>query len=219
MYIEYACYDYSLSDDEIKNNINSAIKMGAENIGLFYSGSSSFIKSILDDHPNVKLSCPIDYPYGLSDSKSRLFITSQLVKSGLHTLDLVVPAKFIANRKYDKLRDDIKNNLLICQENNINLRYILEYRVFNHETLAKTCQIFKSLGIEYVLPSTGHMIDDINDNLIAAKYLNTKSEIKVICNGNIWTNKQVENLKNSGVYGVRLHYLSSLEFFVKNNKI
>jgi deoxyribose-phosphate aldolase len=219
MYIEYACYDYSLSDDEIKNNINSAIKMGAENIALFYSGSTTFIKSVLDDHPNVKISCPVDYPYGLLDSKSRLFVVSQLAKSGVNSIDLVVPAKFIANRKYDKLRDDIKNNLLVCQENNINLRYILEYRVFNHETLAKTCQILKGLGIEYVFPSTGHMIDDINDNIIAAKYLHTKSEIKVICNGNMWVPKHVDNLKNSGVYGVRAHYLSSLDFFIKNKKI
>lgn len=215
MYLEYACYDYSLSDEEIKKKLSSAIKMGVENISLFYPGSSVLIKSFLDNNPEIKIFCPIDYPYGLSDSKSRLFTITQLAKSGIYGIDMVVPSRFISNRKYDKLRDDIKNNLLVCRENNISLRYILEYRVFNHETLAKTCQIFTDLGIEYVLPSTGHMIDDISDNLIASKYLNTKSGIKVICNGNIWTEKQVENLKNSGVYGVRFHYLSSLELFIK----
>ena len=219
MYLEYACYDYSLSDEEIKKNLTSAAQLGVENIALFYSGSSSLLKSFLEEYPQVKIYCPVDYPYGLADSKSRLFITTQLAKSGIAGIDMVVPAKFIANRKYDKLRDDIKNNLLVCQENNVTLRYILEYRVFNHETLAKTCQIFKSLGIDYAFPSTGHMIDDINDNLIAAKYLHTKSEIKVICNGNIWTQKQIDNLKNSNIYGVRVHYLSSLELFNKNNKL
>lgn len=218
MHIEYACYDYSLSDEEIKANITSAVQMGIEHISLFHPVSSS-IKNFLDGNPNLKIYCPVDYPYGLSDSKSRLFMTSQLAKSGINGIDLVVPAKFIVNRKYDKLRDDIKNNLLVCQEHNIQLRYILEYRVFNHETLAKTCQILKSLGVEHVLPSTGHMIDDINDNIIAANYLTSKSTIKVICNGNIWTSKQADNLKNSGVYGVRMHYLSVLEFFLKNNKV
>jgi deoxyribose-phosphate aldolase len=138
-------------------------------------------------------------------------------KAGATGVDIMVPAKFISNRKYDKLRDDIKNNMLACQENNLSVRYILEYRVFNHETLAKTCQIFKTLGIDYVFPSTGHMIDDIHDNLIASKYLMAKSQIKTIANGNIWTEKHAESVKLADIYGVRLHHIPSLELFLKNH--
>lgn len=217
MYIEYACYDYSLSDDEIKTSISNVLKLGIKNIATHYS-NLNLLKSLAQEH-DIKFSCPIDYPYGLSDSKSRLFLANQAIKSGASSLDIVIPAKPIVNRKYDKLRDDIRSTSEICKENNVDLRYILEYRVFNHETLAKACQIFKSLGVSTVLPSTGHLIDDINDNIIAAKYLSSKSEISVICNGNIWTSKQVENIKNSGVYGVRLHYLASLELFNKNKTV
>jgi hypothetical protein len=61
------------------------------------------------------------------------------------------------------------------------------------------------------------MIDDVNDNIIAAKYLSSKSEIQTIINGNIWTSKHAEVIKNSGFYGVRLHHLASLRLFTKNN--
>lgn len=215
MYIEYACYDYSLSDDEVKANITSAINLGVKNLSIHYA-YISLIKQIISSSPTLSISSPIDYPYGLSDSKIRISGIENAAKAGVSTIDMTVPAKFIANRKYDKLRDDIKNNLLICQQNNLILRYILEYRVFNHETLAKTCQILKNLGVEYVLPSSGHMIDDINDNLIASKYLMAKSNINVVCNGNIWTEKQAELVKSSNVYGVRLHYISALQLFIKN---
>lgn len=216
MHIEYACYDYSLSDEEIKNIVTKVIKYNIDTISTFHN-NLYLIKNLIEKKINI--SCPIDYPYGQSDIKSRNFCLSQAIKAGASTIDMVAPSKYIANRKYDKLREDVKNNLEICQANNIDLRYLLEYRVFNHETLAKTCQILKSFGINTVIPSTGHLIDDINDNIIASKYLSSKSDISVICSGNIWTTKQIENFKNSGIYGIRLYYLSSLELFEKNKTI
>lgn len=214
MHIEYACYDYSLSDEEIKQNIAAAIRLGVKNIAI-HTAHLPVIKNIVTELP-INISSPVDYPYGLSDAKIRLMGIANAAKNGANTIDMVIPAKYITNRKYDKLRDDIKTNLTMCQENNLILRYILEYRVFNHETLAKTCQIIKTLGIEYILPATGHMIDDINDNLIASKYLMAKSHINTICNGNIWTEKHVQSIKTSDVYGVRLHYIPSLELFLQN---
>jgi deoxyribose-phosphate aldolase len=214
MYLEYACYDYSLSDEELKNNISQAIKLGVKNISVHYL-HLPILKSILGEMP-INISCPIDYPYGLSDPKIRLMSIASAAKNGATIVDMVIPAKCISNRKYDKLRDDIKNNLTFCQENNLIIRYILEYRVFNHETLAKTCQILKTLGIDCAIPSTGHMIDDINDNLIAAKYLMAKSQINIITNGNIWSQKHIDSIKGSGVYGARFHYLPALELFLQN---
>jgi deoxyribose-phosphate aldolase len=215
MYIEYACYNYALSDEELKHNFTLAIKLGIKNIATFHMHLPA-IKALTEEL-SLNISCPIDYPYGMSDSKTRSTAINAAAKAGATCVDIMVPAKFISNRKYDKLRDDIKNNLTICQENNLVARYILEYRVFNHETLAKTCQILKTLGIEYIFPASGHMIDDINDNLIAAKYLMAKSDIKVITNGNIWTAKHSDNIKLADIYGIRLHHVPSLELFLKNN--
>jgi len=215
MYIEYACYDYSLSDDEIKNNLNFVAKLGIKNISIFPIYIQS-IKSLIDEF-DLKISCPVDYPFGISDSKIRSASTLTAIKSGASTIDMVAPAKLITNRKYDKIRDDIKNNITICQDNNTQLRYIIEYRVFNHEILAKISTILKSLNIEYILPSTGYMLDDINDNIIACKYLMAKSQIKTITNANIWTEKHIQNIKLANIYGIRFHNIHSLQLFSKNN--
>lgn len=216
MYIEYACYDHTLSDEQIKTNITTAVKFGIKNIAT-YSNNLPLIKNLFPDLSTLSFSCPIDFPCGTSDLKSRNLMVSQAIKAGANTIDLVIPSKYIVNRKYDKLREDIKSNLAICNEAGVELRYILEYRVFNHETLAKTCQILKTLQVQSVFPATGNMIDDVNDNIIAAKYLSSKSEIQTIINGNIWTTKHAETIKNSGSYGVRLHHLASLRLFIKNN--
>jgi deoxyribose-phosphate aldolase len=216
MYIEYACYDPTITDEDFKKTLSTLIeKYNIKNIATFHTNIIT-IKSL---KKNIDISCPIDYPYGILDSKTRIFAISQAIKAGASTIDLVAPAKYISNRKYDKLRDDIKTSLELCEQENIKLRYILEYRTFNHETLSKVCQILKSFNINEVLPSTGQFIDDIYDNIIAAKYLTMKSNISVICNGNIWIQKHIDTLKNANIYGVRVQNLASLELFNKNSVI
>jgi deoxyribose-phosphate aldolase len=210
MYIEFACLDYSLTETDLQNKIKYAVDNGIKNICSF-SYSINLIKSI---DPEIKIFCPVDFPYGILDTKNRNNIISSLIKNNIAGIDLVIPTKIISNRKYEKLRDDIRSNIEICKNNGLELRYMLEYRVYSHEILAKICQILKDLGIDTILPSTGIMLDDINDNLIACNFLNTKSNIQVICNGNIYTEKHVKNIKKGDLYGVRLHHTNSIGLFL-----
>lgn len=220
IYTEYACLDYSLNEAESIKNIIEAIKYGVTNISVL-PYTLSTVKS-LDEIKNkdLNISCPVDFPYGVSDLKTRSFSVSNLCKSHnniLKTIDLFIPTKVITNRKYDKFRDDIKTNLETCNEFDIKLRYILEYRIYNHEVLAKVCQILMDYGIDTVLPSSGTMIDDINDNLIACNFLMNKSKIKTITTGNIYNQKQINNIiKMKELYGVRLSNIHNLYMFIEH---
>lgn len=219
MHIEYACLDYSLTEIEVQSNIEYAIKNSITNIVL-HPYSIGPIKNL---HPNLNIACELDYPYGLSDIKSRNFMVEQACKTGVSTIDIVTPNKILTNRKYDKLREDIRSNLAICKEHSVSLRYILEYRVFSHEVLAKVCQILKTFDINTVLPSSGIFLDDINDNLIVCSFLNTKSKIDVISNGNIYTAKQIQSALTGPNTGLRLYYKNSIDLYTqynnKNNQI
>lgn len=216
--IEYACYDYSINEHETQENILKAIEYGANSISVL-PYSLSTIKNISKiDSNNINVSCAIDFPYGLSDFKSRIFMATQVVKQkhDIKFLDIVIPTKAVTNRKYDKLREEIKNLIEICFTHNIGIRYILEYRVYSHEVLAKICQIFREFGLETVFPSSGIMIDNIDDNLIACNFLSTKSDIKAICTANIYNPNHVRSIKNmTNLDGVRFFYLSGLQLFNK----
>ena len=217
--IEYAAYDYSLNEAEILKNLEKAIELGANSISVF-SYSLNTIKNLEEiiKQKNIAVSCVIDFPYGLADPKSRMFAASQIVKqkNNIQYLDIVIPTKAISNRKYDKLREEIKNLIELCSENYIEIRYILEYRVFSHEVLAKVCQILKEFGLNTVLPSTGIMIDNIDDNLIACNFLTVKSQVKTICTGNIFNEKQAKLVKKMvDLQGVRFFYHHPLELFNK----
>lgn len=215
MQLEYACYDVAINEDEVKKNIQNAVQYNPYCISV-HPYSLSSVKSLIPE--NIKLSCAIDYPMGLTDVATRNQIVQQVAKNNqVSIIDLNIPSKLIVNRKYDKFREDIKLNSETCKQHNVELRYVLEYRVFSHEILAKLCQILKTFDIGHVFPASGFLLDDINDNIIAAKYLIAKSGMKVICNGNVWTKQQVENVRKSGVSGLRVSNIPSLELAAKNN--
>ena len=217
-HIEYACYDYSINENEAQENITKAIDLGAQAISVSYFTLSTLKNIPKIESRNTGVSCSIDFPYGLSDSKSRIFMATQAIKQkqDIKFLDVMIPTKIITNRKYDKFRDEIKNLLELCSPNNIQIRYILEYRVYNHEVIAKVCQILQEFGINTVFPSTGMMIDNIEDNLIACNFLMTKTGIKTICTGNLYTHSHVKSVKNmTNLHGIRFFYLSGLELFNK----
>jgi deoxyribose-phosphate aldolase len=214
MYTQYAIYNQSLSDEELKAEIDALIKFNINEISIF-GNHIPIVKTIDNTGSVVKFSTVLDFPYGSSDTKSRNCLVGNVVKSGVSIIYLPIQSRFVVNRRYDKIREDIKTNKSICDEAGVELRYCLEYRVFNHEILAKVCQILKTMDIGIITPSSGMMIDDISDNLIACEYLNKKSGIHCICTGNLWKSDQLTNAINSKVYGIRFMNQSSLNLYNK----
>jgi len=211
MYTQYAIYNQSLSDDELKLEVESVKKYKISEISLF-SNYLPILKNI-ENTNQYKLSTVLDFPYGSLDTKSRNVLVSNVAKSGINIIYLPIQSRYVVNRRYDRIREDIKSNKDICDELGIELRYSLEYRVFNHEILAKICQILKVMNVSTITPSSGMMLDDISDNLIACEYLNKKSEINCICTGNIWKNDQIQTTIKSKVYGIRFSNIFSLELY------
>ena len=98
------------------------------------------------------------------------------------------------------------------------IRYILEYRQFTYELLYKIAQILLDFNIKTIYPSSGHFLDDISDNILAAALINKRvPEINIVSNGNIWNNDHIKLVKNSKLYGLRVNSLNALELLSKEN--
>jgi deoxyribose-phosphate aldolase len=215
MYIEYAYYDLSSNEAETKQNINQAIKLGVQNLSVL----PSYVKMAKSITQNLLVSCPIDYPLGVLDLKSRISAVEGAIKNGVDIVDVVCPAYPLCHRKYDKFREDIKNLKDLCDYNKIQLRYFLEYRIYSYDLLYKIAQVLLEFDVNICFPSTGHLLDDINDNLIATAMINKKTEkINMIINGNVWNSSQVNLIFKSKPYGIRLNSINSLQLILENSK-
>ncbi len=218
MIIEYSVYDIAISDEELKKNLNQVVTYNPSIISVL-PANIKLAKNIISSstHNNIKVSTCIDYPLGILDTKTRNLAIESSIKSGAEVVAICAQSYFFCNRKYDKFREDIKSNLEICSQNNVKLRYFLEYRVFTYELLYRVSQILLDLGIDTIYPSTGYLLDDINDNLVATALINKKVSINIICNGNIWNNSQINNISKSKIHGIKVNSINALDLLNQNN--
>lgn len=211
--IEYATFDIAANEQEFKETLTKIHKYPISILAVLPYYIKCAKSTISQD---IAVACPIDYPCGILDIKSRVMATESAIKAGANIIDVVVPSHYLSNRKYDKFREDVKNIKAITDQYKISLRYILEYRVYSYELLYRICQILIDYDIETVLPSTGFGLDEIADNIIAAALINKKlPALKIVCNGNIWTDKHVELIQKANLPSIRVNSANALELLYK----
>ena len=213
MITEFSIYDLATSDEELKE-IFKSISLLRPNTVCVFLHHIKLAKNLLPG--TIKISTPIDYPLGTSDTKTRLSLIETAIKQGVDIVNVVAQPYHLCNRKYEKFRDDIKQINELCQKSNIELRYILEYRIFTYELLYKIAQILLTNGIKTIYPSTGYLLDDINDNIIATVLINKKVPINIISNGNVWNIDQINNINKSSLYGIKINSINALNLLQKN---
>lgn len=218
MYIDFAINTTDINDTEAKNLSLEIIKYPINSITVPYYLLKTIKQSVSASNKQIALSCFIDYPLGISDLKTRLFSVEQASKNGISAIDISMPQNLAANRKYNKIREDIKCIKEFCDTNTIEIRYILEYRFFDHHCLKKICEIFDEAGIKYVYPSSGYFLDNLADNILASIFLYQNSkDLCVLCTGNMWLTKHFETINKSGLFGFRTSSVNSLKNFTEFN--
>lgn len=216
MHIDFAIIDTDKNEAEVKtligNILSEPIKLGSITCSYYYIKT---IKSMIGDKI-IPLSCLIDFPSGICDLKTRKTAIEQAYKAGVTTIDIVMPQNLASNRKYDKIREDLKFITEYCVENNIKTRYILEYRTFDHHCLKKMCEILDSFNVRDVFPSTGYFLDNLADNIIASVFLYENSkDINIYVTGNAWTDHHFSIIEKTGLYGIRVFSPFALKSLAK----
>lgn len=214
MITEFSVYDLATSDEELKTILKDIQNINLDTICVFLNHIKLVKNNILN--PNVKISTVIDYPLGISDTKSRVSAVEIAAKHGADIINVVAQPYYLCNRKYDKFRDDIKYLKEACQKHQVELRYILEYRIFTYDLLYRVALILSGAGIETIYPSTGYFLDDINDNILACALINKKVKINIISNGNIWNQDQIQKIYKANLFGIKVNSINALHLLQEN---
>lgn len=203
MHIEYYNINTESKDIDYKNDIDQIVSLPISSI----LGNIHLIKYVQKNYKNLncELGCFIDYPLGANSLNYRTLLIDEAINTtGCDFVVIPIPFYYVINRRYDKFRSDIKNNIELCNSNNTKIRYMLEYRKFDHQLLTKVCKILMENTIDVVYGSTGFFIDNVTDHLIASNYLNSKTGIKTIINANIWKKEQINEIYKNQIYGISL---------------
>jgi deoxyribose-phosphate aldolase len=213
-HIEYALYDLDYNEEEIKQNIEKAISLGVDTISIPYAWTK-YCKSLLKDS-GVIISNAIDYPLGILDTKTRNCAITNAIENGAEKIDVVIQNNYLNNKKYDKIRADIRTNQDICKQHNIPIQYFLEYRIFTHQSLIKACNILLEASIDAVYISTGYMLDNADDNIVASILLEQKTNIKTVFTGDIWNQRHIDILKKNDIQRIRSKTIRGIDLYTRS---
>ena len=209
--IEYINVSHDLTEHELLTTLKTIQTLPSVDTVVLPPYFVKYARGVLGHQKNV--SCLVDFPMGMSDIKSRASLSNFGIKNLANYIDIVVPSNYLTNRKYTKIREDIKHQKEICQ----NVRYILEYRVYNHDYLKKMVEILMDNDIKTVCISTGHALDVLSDSLIASQFLTSQvAGLNTIITANIWNYRHfniIDKISES-IYGIRTSSLYTIQNFI-----
>lgn len=203
MYIEYYNNNIDAKDIDYKQEVDFVTQYPISAL----LGSLHFVKYVKKNYKKIvaKIGCLIDYPLSFNSLENRSLMIKEAINHGCDFVVLPIPFYNIINRKYDRFRSELKIHHDLCIESNISIRYMLEYRKFDHQLLSKVCKILIENNIDTAYMSTGFFLDNIEDNIIASLYLTQKTGIKTIINANIWKKDQLNNIYKNNLYGISIN--------------
>lgn len=208
--IEYGHHDVASNENEVKNILTNVVTYPIDSVSVF-PYYTKLAKIITEN--KCQLGTIIDYPFGLSDTETRVLSVANAISSGANIIQIVSPSSLLCNKKYDKFKKEIEAINNLCVENSVELRYVLEYRIFTSDLLYKLSYILSEHGVGTIYPSTNHLMDTISDNILVTMLLKKKNpKINIIVNGSAWTDDQINLiLANKNIYAYKTSNIYTLE--------
>ena len=209
MRVEVSCHDQTYDYDQILRTMFSCVNSNVDAISL----PSIYIKYLSEFKDEIDLSALIDFPYGLSDTEIRIHEMILAIRRGCKFIDLVVNSSYLKNKQWSEIRKDILSCGQACKSSRVNLRLVLEYRLFLPELILELCHFLGKLNIDTIITSTGTIVDDINDNIIISEQIQRETGVNVITCSNFMNKKSFETINLSDIYGIRVTSHHILENF------
>ena len=197
--------DKAISIAELNSFIDMADSYQIDNICL----PSYFLGYVKCD--TISIAAQIDYPYGLSSTKTRIREVIYSCDSGAQVIDLTINPFLMANDSKDKIIDEIKIINDICKDKRKSLRCIIEYRLFDSKFILDFCDELYKNKVDSVITSTGTMANVFEDDLLIAAYISEMTPMNIIISSSVRTKEDYNELKTFKV-GVR----SSDKFVIKD---
>ena len=137
MLTELACYNQDSTLADILEAIFIASEKRIDSVAI----PSGFMSRVDEFLKHQKFSAAIDFPYGLASTQVRVHEIILAIRQGAYFIDVVINNSYIKEENWRKIREDIKACLAVCNQNNVELRAIIEYRLFPSKTVLLMCEL------------------------------------------------------------------------------
>jgi len=200
MLTEIACYNQDSTYADILETIFIASEKNVDSIAI----PSGFMGRVSEFLEHQKFSVAIDFPYGLASTQVRLHEIILAIRQGASFIDLVINNSYVKEENWRKIREDLKSCITACKQNNVELRAIIEYRLFPVKTVLLMCELLSINGISNIVNATGSVADDLSENALISYEMQTKTGVFVTSCVRGFDKKYHDIFKELDIYCLRL---------------
>lgn len=189
MYKELACLDYNTTNADIQRATFFALNKNFDTFCvplLFLSSAKHYL-----ENTKTKLAAVIDYPFGISLQEVNLYSILSSIRRGADIIDIVINNNMIFNANWKDLKHDCQSYVALCRERKIDIRFIIDYRLFEKETVIELCKMLKSIGIDTIITTNGVGLDETMDNIIFSQEIQKRIKISAIMCSSMLKNKHI----------------------------
>jgi len=169
----------------------------------------SLIARFKEANAKADISALIGFPYGISDSKTKLYEVIQSYRYGARSIDLFINRMDISNKRYNTVYDELSACYAVAHERSMDFRIVVESRALEPVEIDKISELAIVVGIPGLVLASGTSSIDLADQLIIAKQLMQKTALQVYV-GPVWTEDQYTKAVKSKMYGIRFNSTHSL---------
>lgn len=206
---ELLCGSKHITANELREQIFKAIECEADCISLPCGLISSWRDYL--SASKTKLAACVSYPNGTSSTNIKTHSIVEASKKGAHIVEIVVNNTLVADKKFDKLLEELRTCVAAASQHGMEIRAIVEHSLYDNETLLVVCGIVRNSGIETIITSTGSMLESAKDAATAGYILSQGSKLRIIATTPIVKVDEYDYFVKAGVHGVRFLSAFALE--------
>ena len=136
-------------------------------------------KEFLKD-TDIHVGAAISFPLGAMTIDSKIAETSNAIRDGADEIDYVVNISRVRQHDYEYIKDEMKQLVELCRNNNTTIKVIFENCYLNNEEIKQLCLIANEIKPDYIKTSTGFGIAGakLEDVRLMKQYIDDDIQIK-----------------------------------------
>jgi deoxyribose-phosphate aldolase len=151
-YIDHTLLKPEATEKDIQRVVEEAIKYHFATV--FVAPSWTKLAKRLLAGSEVKLGCPVGFPFGMETIETKVFAAKKALEDGAEELDMVINIGRLKSGDYDYLRKEMEAIIKI-KGKGIIFKVIIETGYLTEEEKVKVSLLAKDCGADFVKTSTG----------------------------------------------------------------
>ncbi len=175
-FFDHSVLPKNTQEKDIREGCREAI---AYNCAAFYSATSYWTPIVLEEleGSDVLPATGIDFPWGASPSILKARETEYAVAAGCKAVDTVVNQGALKDKKYDVVRQEMKDFVTAAQ--GVLTKCILDTCYLTEDEIATACKLIAETGINYAKTASGQFDGPSMDDFLVMKEALVGTDVKL----------------------------------------